>query len=148
MDDAARARLARLMTRGVGRQVTLVGPDGEHAAGEVRTERYDARARVLRAVRAAVLCLAAAAVSVLIPVAHFVLVPCFVLACPVAAWKAYRPTRMVLGGHGSCPSCGADLVIQRAEERFPLRDVCTACRVSVTIELARTRASPVEPKHA
>ena len=57
---------------------------------------------------------ALAALSVLIPGAHFVLVPGFFVAGPIAGWLRTRQTRGVLGGEGACPArrragvdCGA-----------------------------------------
>ena len=49
-----------------------------------------------------------ALVSVFIPVAHFVLVPTFVVAGIVMAIKRAREDRRLLWVRGACPRCGAE----------------------------------------
>jgi hypothetical protein len=53
------------------------------------------------------MCWALALGGLFIPVAHFILVPTFVVAGIVVAIKRAREDRRLLLLHGACPRCGA-----------------------------------------
>ena len=114
-------------------RVTLVS-GGKTAPGEARIARWDKPARAARAAKVWAACWAGAAVSVLIPVAHFVLVPALFVAGPIAAYSRFRQASAVAGGEGPCPSCGAKLPIAAARDEWPLFELCEACRASIRIE--------------
>ncbi len=77
---------------------------------------------------------AAAGVSVFIPIAHFVLVPGFVLAGPVLAWLRYRQDQALLHTRGVCPRCGEEVTIEMdANERLPSWRYCPQCQAAVQI---------------
>lgn len=89
--------------------------------------------RVMRALTILGICWGLAAVTILIPVAHFVLVPGFLLAGPFAAWFRYRPRSLVLGGVGTCPGCDAELVVPSQAEHWPLSAICDSCMESLEL---------------
>jgi hypothetical protein len=64
--------------------------------------------RIGRAVVALLTCWVLAAVSVFIVLAHFVLVPSFVVAGLVLAYFRLRTVRVVQRIHGACPRCGVE----------------------------------------
>ncbi len=116
--------------------VTTTSLKGNTTQGSVELRSWDARERVRRALRAGGISLGLAVVSVLIPLAHFVLVPAFLIGAPIAALVAYSQETVVLGGKGTCPDCGAVLPIVRARAQWPLSDLCSHCGTSVKIRRA------------
>ena len=67
-------------------------------------------------------------VSVLLPIAHFVLVPGFLLAGPIYGWLRFRQRSLVLRGSGTCPGCGVELTIKPQPERWPMAMHCGGCK--------------------
>ena len=69
------------------------------------TSKENAQERMIRALKMGGLCWGFALVSILIPLAHFVLVPSFLIAGPIVGMYFYRLESMVIGGSGNCPAC-------------------------------------------
>jgi hypothetical protein len=134
-------RHKELMSRGRAQQVVLIVGD-RRGPGEVRFQRWDRRARLWRAAKVCLALWAVAAICVLIPIAHFILVPAFFIAGPVAASKRLRETGGILGGEGACPACGRGMIIDAHVDEWPLFEPCAACRASVRIEAASAPARP------
>ena len=84
---------------------------------------------------------ALALASVLIPVAHFVLVPGFLLAGPVAAVLARRRSEVLLGGMVDCPKCHQSYDVGGGALQWPAQGQCPACRCVV-------RLTPMAPAGA
>ena len=76
------------------------------------------------------------------PVAHFVLVPGFLVAGPIAAVSRYRKKSGVLGGEATCPACGARLVIEAREDAWPFLVHCGTCQAKAWVERA-DRPAPI-----
>lgn len=138
-----------MMSRGTRQLVVLI--DGQKlAAGEVRVERWERPGRLLRAAKRWAALWGLAALSILVPVAHFVLVPGFLIAGPIAALVRYRQQSGVLGGEGTCPACGETMTMDAHEDEWPLWEICPACRASVRIEKGDTsthaEATPADMK--
>jgi hypothetical protein len=126
-------RHSQMMSRGTGRAVTLTASE-KQTAGEVRVQEWTRGERLRRGGKLWAALWALAVVSVLIPGAHFVLVPGFLLAGPIAGYLRTRQTRGILGGEGVCPACGARIYIGAHPDSWPLSDHCDACRRPVLIE--------------
>lgn len=122
--------------RGEPRPVRLVSRTGSEARSVVYIRSLSNGERTVRALTTLGMCWALAAVTILIPVAHFVLVPGFLLAGPVAAWLRYRPRSLVLGGVGSCPGCDTEVVIPSQAEHWPLSATCDGCMESLELSEA------------
>ena len=66
-----------------------------------------------------------AILAVAIPLAHFILVPGFLLAGPVAAVLRYRDTERNEQVTGECPVCGKPVTIPLdSSDRLPLWTYC------------------------
>lgn len=104
--------------------------------GEIRVQFWNKRERMARALKWGGLCWLASLVSVILPLAHFILVPGFFLAGPAVAFFLMRQESVILGGEGKCPRCEEVLPIVRSSYRFPLSDLCTRCQTPVDIEPA------------
>ncbi len=77
---------------------------------------------------------AVAGVAVFIPIAHFVLVPGFLVAGPILGWMRYRQDQAMLHVEGECPACGETMRVDlEANERPPLWTYCPQCQVSIQI---------------
>jgi len=97
------------------------------AAVSVRT--YDRRARSMRALRVLGVCWGLAAVSVLIPIAHFLLVPAFFLAGPALGYTKLREHATVLSARGICPACGeAQALDVNTAWKESIGVACGSCR--------------------
>jgi len=112
------------------------------APARVSIVRHDPGARMRRALMALAACWGLGLVSVLVPIAHFVLVPgFFVLGIVLAAARA-REAASVLGAAGRCPRCDAERAfIASGRLREESKAQCPACRneLSLTIESALVR---------
>ena len=119
------------------RAIRLVSNRDERATtqGVIRVQSWSASERSRRAIQIGSLLAGLGLVSVILPILHFFLVPGFLIAAPIAAWSVLRQQSLVLGGEGPCPDCGAPFQIGRNPERFPMDDVCTACRRRVQVQL-------------
>src|SRR5579871_1416321 len=114
--------------------VQIVDRSARVAVGEVRVQVWDKKARTRRMLKTWGGCWLAALFFVPIPIAHFVLVPGFFFGGLVAAVYISGQKSVVLGGQGTCPSCGKPLKIVRGPDRWPLSDMCSECQAMVTIE--------------
>lgn len=104
----------------------LAGYSGRRGDAVVRLRTFGRAARVRRALGGLAAWWAAAVGSVLIPVAHFVLVPAFAAAGVIACVRRLRAATVVVAARGTCPDCGAE---QQLELDGPWRDIRdVACR--------------------
>lgn len=94
--------------------------------------------RKARALKWGALCFGAGVVCVIFPLVHFVLVPGLILFSPFLAMMFYKQASWVKGGEGPCPNCGQTVKIGAGKPQFPMRDLCTACRSEVRVELSDT----------
>lgn len=84
--------------------------------------------RVQRALKMLVILWALALATVFVPIAHFVLVPTFLLAGPIVAFRRYGMKSVLEKAGGACPACGQEIAIPLAPgDRLPKRGYCPAC---------------------
>ena len=105
--------------------------------GKVELKTYPQSVRAGRALKFGGITFVFCLVSILIPVAHFVLVPILAIATPIVAWKTYQQERTVLGGNGPCPDCGKELTINASSDSWPLMEACTHCGARMDIYLEK-----------
>lgn len=112
------------MTQTEIRAIVIENDSGD-AAGTLHVRCFDTRDRILRALAALGTMWLLALVSVLIPVAHFVLVPGFLLAGPVVAFMRFRVTEINEMVVGPCPTCGDPMTIEMdASDHLPMWTYC------------------------
>ncbi len=116
-------------------QIVYVRADDRPASeGELIFTRYHSGERLSRAAKALLGCWAAAGVTVLIPIAHFVLVPGFFIAGPVLAYTRYQAERTSDAVKVDCPSCCQKVTVEmEASEKLPVYKYCPHCRVNLHI---------------
>ena len=91
----------------------------------------------MRAARTLVLWWALALLSVLIPLAHFILVPLLLIAGPVMAYKHYRAITTSERVEGHCPLCRNAIKIKLGPAEKPvLWKYCPVCQEPLSCEAA------------
>lgn len=114
--------------------VQLVDGSGKTAAARLHTTLYDSSDRIRRALGRLALLWAIAGVSVFIPLAHFVLVPGFLIAGPVVAMMVYRTEQARERTDGRCPVCEEEISIKmEASDEIPKWTYCPACNAALQI---------------
>jgi len=112
--------------------VTRAGKQGET---QVYRQTLSGSHRARRASLALLACWGLAAFSVLIPLAHFVLVPGFFIAGFVVAWQRLQQRQLILGANVSCPECGANSVLPSGPDDWPISLFCDACHARLELKL-------------
>lgn len=102
--------------------------------GSVHVKTFSTSERSKRALKTLAIFWGAAIFSVFLPIAHFVLVPGFLIAGIALPFHIYGAKSIVLGGEGNCPRCNAPFVIQKSSDTWPLSDTCGECFLAVKIE--------------
>jgi hypothetical protein len=92
----------------VERSYRLTGYSGEERDALLRIRSFDRAERVRRATGGLAISWAVAFGCVFIPVAHFVLVPGFVIYGVFTFVQRLRTATVVVSAHGTCPDCGAE----------------------------------------
>jgi hypothetical protein len=99
--------------------------------------------RVGRAVVALLVCWALALVSVFIILAHFVLVPGFLIAGPVLAYLRFRVARAVTSIDGACPRCGIEQEFDPPS--WGRTVICPRCKNQLTLTGLDGSEAPASP---
>ena len=108
--------------------------EGNTRSGSVKTTHYETSDRLTRAVVRLTGFWAAAAVSAFIPLAHFVLVPAFLIVGIMMAVGAYRTDRALNNAMGVCPACQEEVEIKmEADDTIPKWTYCPRCNAPLHI---------------
>lgn len=103
-------------------------------SGTLYSELPTSRERLARAGKLLALCWGLAVIAVFIPIAHFFLVPLFLIAGPVMAYLKYRVTELAEKAEGVCPECQASVSIAlEPADRLPKWTYCPACNKPVQL---------------
>lgn len=121
--------------------VILSSSNQKKTSGIALVQEWTQRERLKRAFKILGILWGLGLVSILIPLAHFVLVPGFLLAGPPIAFYIYQITKMIAGGKGICPNCGKEFSIVKVPLKWPLNDLCSVCQTSVLIIPSRSQPS-------
>jgi hypothetical protein len=78
------------------------------APARVTVARHEPGARAGRAVKALLALWGIAALTILVPIAHFVLVPGFFITGIVVGLRRLNEPATVMGVSGACPRCGSE----------------------------------------
>jgi hypothetical protein len=112
----------------VGHRYRLAGYSDRTGEATIRIRSFDRAGRVRRAVTGWLTWWGVAVVCVFIPVAHFFLVPGFLVVGLVTLVRRLRTSDVVVAAHGSCPDCGAEQDLDILGPWDPSRDViCREC---------------------
>ena len=104
--------------------------------GTARLREHDPGERAARALKAAGLCLGLAALSVFLPIAHFVLVPGFLIAAPIFAFRRLRQRASIVSLGGTCPRCGEARTFEAKGALGPgFKTTCPVCSFAIDVEV-------------
>jgi hypothetical protein len=96
---------------------------------EIRVERHAQPDRVKRGLKALFACWGIAVLTVLIPIAHFVLVPAFLALGILLFTKRLREQASIVGLTGTCPRCQATGPFEASGRlRAHAKAQCGTCR--------------------
>ena len=107
------------------RPILIENDAGVTRAGTLRVVQFSRRERWIRALKMLGLMWLLAAVTLFIPIAHFVLVPGFLIAGPVTAVMRFRTGESMESASGECPTCGKAMTVPlHPAARLPLWTYC------------------------
>ncbi len=117
-------------------QIVDIRPgEGSPVDGTLHRIRFTSGDRAMNAAKMLGLCWLIALITVFIPIAHFILVPSFLIAGPVMAFLRYRATSACKKITTRCPACNQEVDISlEANTKLPLYTYCPACDASLKIE--------------
>ena len=121
---------------------TLEYHDCAATPATARIVRYSDARRMVRGVTGGLACWGLALVSVFVPLAHFFLVPCFLIAGPVILLLRLGEGTSLRGARGKCPACGHEQEYTetgRLRERHPVR--CDQCGRELELVVQRGPAT-------
>ncbi len=122
----------QMMQEGTGYPVKVIFSDKEKI-GEVRIKSFNQKERIIRGLKFLGIFWGSAILAVFIPMLHFILVPLLFLVGIIIAAFVSQTKSVVLGGESVCPKCESFLPIVRSSDQWPLTDLCSNCRSTVTI---------------
>ena len=119
----------------------------ERTSGVARVRERDPGERGARALKAAGICLGLAVLSVFIPIAHFILVPSFLLAAVFFALRRLRERASVVRLTGVCPRCREERTFESTGPFKPaMKTTCPVCAFAVDVD-ASGEATEAEVSH-
>jgi hypothetical protein len=116
----------------------LLEAGGKTSTGIAHLRLYTPQEKQKRAWKAFFLFVGLGIVSIILPLAHFFLVPGFILASPFAYRWAKNQVGTVISLEGICPFCQKPIVHRGGAIQWPLRINCEACREPVKAEPINT----------
>jgi len=108
----------------------------DSSKGTLEAVHFSERARLMRSLKTAGICLGVACVCVCIPGAHFVLVPLTLLISPFIIYKTHSQKTKILKAEIACPKCHKPLAVLSSQEKFPLFENCGSCHREIRIDAA------------
>ena len=109
----------------------LVQAYGKSSTGSFTTHHYSRSEKFYRSVKIGSFGLLFTCVSVLIPVAHFLLVPLGLLTTMFLTLFSLKQTDCIVGGEATCPHCHLALLIEKQPLRWPIIQGCSGCSRSL-----------------
>jgi hypothetical protein len=110
----------------VERPCELWGFASTPGTAELRVALFDRAGRWRRAIKGLAAWWGMAVVGLFVPVAHFFLVPGFLLAGLIVFWRRRSMAEVIVAGQGRCPDCGADQTLDLPSRWAP--DLALDCR--------------------
>ena len=117
-------------------EIIIESEEGKSMTFSSQIVSLSEKEKTIRSIKAAGMFVSLAIFSILIPVAHFLLVPAFLIAAPVAAWFKYNQSELIEHLKIQCPVCEGEI----QKKSFLLKNVqsidCQKCftRLSFSIK--------------
>jgi len=108
--------------------IVIKGNESDVSVGELYSSSFSSAERMVRAGKVLGIAWLLALITAFIPIAHFFLVPLFLIAGPVMAFMKYKAETVLEKAHGTCPECSkaVDINLDPAD-RLPKRTYCPGC---------------------
>lgn len=118
-------------------QAVIVSDQSNHGlAGILYKTHFNTQERLLRAVSVVLAFWGIALVTVLVPIAHFLLVPFFLILGPVLGWLRFRQEILTVGVKTCCPVCQQSAMIHmEGVTQLPAHVYCPQCDKPLIINL-------------
>ena len=114
----------------------LTGYSPQPQTGTVTITSFNREQRARRALIGLGKWWGAALLAVFIPVAHFLLVPGFLLYGVVQCVERWRTAELASGARGTCPDCGREQALEVSPRwRVPQSVTCSACQRGLQISI-------------
>lgn len=115
------------MSTTVQRTIRIENAENQSTIGQLHITTYSQQERTSRAVKMLMLCWGLALITLFIPLAHFVLVPGFLIAGPIVAYKRYQMAEHPSNADGDCPTCKQPSSIHlEPSDSLPMWTYCSA----------------------
>ncbi|MEK2690488.1 hypothetical protein [Bdellovibrio sp. GT3] len=108
--------------------------DDRRTTGYLEINKFNPAEKTRTALKKLALWWGLSLLSVLIPVFHFVLVPLFFFLGFFFARKGYKSEGQVLSGQTTCPHCGTEIKVAKADLNWPMTEICQSCARVVRME--------------
>lgn len=112
----------------------LIKANAAATIGSLHVTVYDKHDRMIRAGKLLAIFWGFAVASIFIPIAHFALVPGFLLAGPLMAYFRYRVISRSENAVGQCPVNKNDIAIRlKPSDHLPLWTYCPVCEAPLQL---------------
>jgi len=108
--------------------------NAKQTSAHMRVRIYTPQEQKMRALKSLLTLWAIAAVSVLIPIAHFILVPGFFIGGIIVALRTRKLAEEGIAASGTCPACRKEIEIRLEKQaELPQWHPCPACADSLEL---------------
>ena len=116
------------MSESKSEPIVMKGNESASSVAELHTRTFTPGERMGRAGKLLGISWLLEVVTLFIPIAHFVLVPLFLIAGPVMAVMRYKSESVMEKAHGVCPECANTIDIElEPNDKLPKRTYCPVC---------------------
>lgn|GEM_PF-4583377 len=112
----------------------MEGPNHELGEAQIQIRYYEEKEAKKRARKALLICCGLAVAGLFLPIAHFFLVPGFLIAGIFAFLFFKKQSGQIVGGEGTCTRCQTTTNIPAQPCKWPITFVCDKCRTLWTIK--------------
>ncbi len=116
------------MSESTSEAIVIKCNESAASVAELHSRTFSNGERMVRAGKILAICWGLALITLFIPIAHFFLVPTFLIAGPVMAFMKYKVETVLEEAHGVCPECSESVDIELDPgDKLPKRTYCPAC---------------------
>jgi hypothetical protein len=134
------------MPQPITRTIQLKSQAGDTSQAEMTLQAYSNAERKKRAILILLACWTGAAASIPILIAHFILIPGFLIAGIVLFWKRWKTEEEAESVSGVCPACHNEITINLEKKgELPQWQYCPSCNDSLELDaLPEEAAQPLQ----
>jgi len=119
--------------------IDIQDDNNNSAEGTMNYTAFNPADRTTRAITILAICWVLAGVTLFIPIAHFFLVPAFLIAGPVMAYSRYKQTDAKENVEGECPRHNGHFTLKlEATDKLPKWAYCPECDGAIQLVTKKT----------